>query len=377
MPLRTGPPWPVLLTIRELAAGGSERQLVEVARSLDRAQFEPHVGCLVKGWRSQALDDAGVPVMTIPVKSFRSLSIWRGMGVLHRYLRRHSIQLVHTFDWPTTSVCVPAARMARVPVVLSSQRGHRSLTPQPQRTIVRLTDRFVDGIVVNCEYMRQHLIHDERVRPSNIELCHNGVDTSLFRQRADRPEGPLVIGNVGVLREEKGIPLLIEAFQRFQKMRPDCLLRIVGDGPLRNRLESMRDALDLGRTVTLEPATADVAAKLREFDIFVLPSHSEAFSNSLMEAMATGLPVIASRVGGNPELVQDGTTGLLFPPGNACALSEALLRLAENAALRERLGQAAAASMRQQFTTEQSARRMGEIYLHRLSDQARSSIMRA
>jgi len=364
-------PWPILLLVRELGSGGSERQLTEIARAIDRTQFEPHVGCMrARGMRLEELRQAGVGVLHLPVQSLYGFSALTGARLLRRYAQEHSIRLVHTFDTPTTLWGVPAARMAGVPVVLSSQRAYRELTPPLGRRLLRITDRFVDGVVVNCQALVRHLIDDEKTDERKISLCYNGIDTTTFHPSAGARKDPvrgaeLVVGTVCVLRSEKRLDLLLDAFAKIAA--PGRKLVIVGSGPELARLERQRSRLSLNANCHFEPATSSVASWLHSIDIFVLPSRSEALSNSLMEAMACGCAVIASDAGGNPELVSDHSTGLLFPSGNADALASALEKLAKDPALRSRMGSNAAAAIQQRFTVATSAARMAEVYRQRLS----------
>src|ERR1039458_6866316 len=135
---------------RELGLGGTERQLAEIALALDRRGFEPHVGGFTGGGvRGAELRAAGVPILELGVRSLGSGSAVVGARRMGAYLARHGIRLVHAFDVPMDLFAVPVARLYRAPVVLSSQRAHRALTPGVTRRLLRLTDRMVDGIVVN------------------------------------------------------------------------------------------------------------------------------------------------------------------------------------------------------------------------------------
>lgn len=358
------PPKPVLLMVRELGSGGTERQLTQTARFLDRSRFEVHVACFLDdGFRARELRAEGIPVIRFPVRSFRSFSTVRPLLDFGAYLRRHRIALVHTFDYPANTFGVPAARLFRVPAVLSSQRGSRDLVPAGYRHILRLTDRMVDGLVVNCEDLRRHLTAEEGVRPGLIQLCYNGIDTSEFYPCPAPPrKDGLVIGVVSVLRPEKSIQTLLDAFARIRSLRPGLQLMIVGAGPQRGELEARAGKLGILPDCIWEPDTADVASRLRAIDIFVLPSISEALSNSLMEAMACGCCPAASNVGGNPELVDDGRTGLLFRAGDAPHLAAKLQVLIERETLRRSMAAAAASLIRTRFSVQASAARMAEIY---------------
>jgi glycosyltransferase involved in cell wall biosynthesis len=260
---------------------------------------------------------------------------------------------------------VPAARLFRTPRLLSSQRAYRGLARGWSRRLLRFTDRLVDGIVVNCKAIQRHLIEDEGVPAGRIHLCYNGIDTALFHPiAAERPlalaHASVVIGVVCALRPEKDLGTLLEAFAQVRK--PGVRLAIVGAGPERPRLVERARQLRIASDCHFEPATPAVADWLRAIDIFVLPSVSEALSNSLMEAMACGCCAVASRVGGNPELVAEGQTGMLFAPRNASELASKLRMLIEDESLRKQLAEAGARFLRENFSLAKAARRMAEIY---------------
>ncbi len=358
----------VLLMVRELGLGGSERQAAEIARALDRSRFEAHVGCFrPNGFRADDLLRSGIPVAEFPVRSFIRPSALAGAAAFGRYVRQHGIELVHSFDQPSNLFAVPAARAYSVPRVLASQRAHRELAPGFGRHLLRLTDQMVDAIVVNCLSVKRQLMQKEKVPESRIRLCYNGLDTAVFTyQRGPRPDvlgqACLVIGVVCALRPEKNLDVLVRAFAAVRGLRPGLKLAIVGSGPEGDRLAALAGELGVADQCHFEPATGSVAEWLRGIDIFVLPSRSEAFSNSLMEAMSCGCCAVASDTGGNPELVEHGRTGLLFEPGDPAALSECLRLVLENDALRHRLAQAGTERIHGEFSLQAAAHAMGAIY---------------
>jgi glycosyltransferase involved in cell wall biosynthesis len=351
---------------RELGLGGTERQLAEMALALDRDLFEPHVGCFTSGgFRAAELRRAGVPILELGVRSLVSRSAVEGARRMGAYLAEHDIALVHAFDVPLDLFAVPVARCYRTPVVLSSMRAHRSLTPGVTRHLLRLTDRMVDAIVINSRSVAQELTAHDGVPASLLRLAYNGLDTGVFRRQGERASlpwgqsvaGTLVIGTVCALRPEKGLDTLMDAFRRVRATHPGVKLAIVGSGPMLAELQAAGDA-----DCHFQPAERNVAPWVRAMDIFVLPSLSEALSNSLMEAMGCGCCPVASRVGGNPELVTDGETGLLFPPGDADALAERLALLLDQPDYRRRLANRAERRMQEHFTIQQAAQTMGAIY---------------
>jgi L-malate glycosyltransferase len=353
---------PILLMVRELGIGGTERQLTETARYLSRERYIPHVGCFrPEGLRRKDLDAAGVPILHLPVYSFRSPAAITAAWTLVRYIRQHRIRIVHTFDAPLNVFATPIARAAGTPLVLSSQRGHRDLAGQGMKKLLRATDRIVDAIVVNCEAMRRHLVDDENVPEQKIRLCYNGIDTNRF-QRHEVPtlDGAVVIGTVCALRPEKGLDTLVRAFSRCR--HPGAKLLIVGSGPFEPELRRLINESGIDEYCHLEPATSNVAEWLSRMDIFVLPSRSEALSNALMEAMSCGCCPVASRVGGNPELIDDGINGSLFPVDDWEGLAVQLAELIRDESLRRRFAMAATAKIHTRFTHAAAAETMQEIY---------------
>ena len=361
-------PIPVLLTVRELHHGGIERDVTKIALKIDRTRFEPHVASYqAQGMRFEELGRAGIPVLHIPVTSLKSPSAITSAIRMRRYVREKGIRVVHAYD--TSAVfTVPVARALRVPVVLSSTLGSRELLDRRSRRQMRWTDRMVHGMVVNCEAMRRHLIEDEHVPAERIELCYNGVVTTEFFPAklplaGTNSKASLVIGTVCVLRPEKALTLLQEAFSRVLHLDPSMKLVIVGSGPLLASLKENATKLGIAEANVFVPATREVATLMRSMDIFVLPSYSEAFSNSLLEAMACGCSVVGSRVGGTPELTgMNEERGLLFQSGAVADLADKLTKLITNEALRHTLAARAAKFARENLSIEIAAKRTAAIY---------------
>ncbi len=355
-------PQPVLLMTQSLDLGGSERQMTQIARSLDRTRFTPHVGCFVLGGvREAELRAAGIPIVRFPVTSFRDLSAAIGARQMRHYLRDHRISLVHSFDTPSNIFAALWARAAGMTTLLTSQRAHRELVTPTIRHLLRVTDRRAHGVVVNCEFLRRHLTEEEDVPPEHIHLCYNGVDLDEFHPQPRPPSEGWRIGTICSVRSEKGLDTLMEAFAALSRTYSSARLTIVGHGPSVASLQALAQQLGIDRRVGFEPGTSKVVNWLHEFDIFVLPSRSEAFSNSLMEAMVCGCSVVASSVGGNPELVNQDR-GLLFPAGDPLALENSLRWMIEHPAERLQLASAATAFIREKLSLTASARRMEQIY---------------
>jgi glycosyltransferase involved in cell wall biosynthesis len=225
--------------------------------------------------------------------------------------------------------------------------------------------------VVNSQSVARELVLQDGVPGSLLHLAYNGVDTSDFQPEGAAARLPWSVGKsaaepvIGVLcalRPEKGLRLLIDAFAQVRAAHPKARLLIVGSGPLLPSLEARAGSLKLGAACRFQAAVRNAAEWLRSMDIFVLPSLSEALSNSLMEAMACGCCAISSDAGGNPELVRDGETGWLFPSGDSMALAACLHRALGDIEGRRRLAANGSRFVRDNFSRESAARRMGEIY---------------
>ena len=353
---------PVLLMVRSLGIGGSERQLVETALFLPRDRFIPHVGCFrPDGIRRPDLDAANVPVLHLPLYSFKSPAIVTAAAQLMRYIRQNRIEIVHSFDAPLNAFAVPVARLAATTAVISSQRGHRDLTGPTFKRLLRMTDRITDAVVVNCQAMKKYMVEEEHVPESKLQLCYNAVDTNRYRRKAMQTPfpGQLVVGSISALRPEKGLDVLLQAFATVRDLGAKLL--IVGSGPEESKLRRLSAELGIAADCHFEPVTADVVEWLSRIDIFVLPSRSEALSNALMEAMACGCCPIATRVGGNPELVEHRRNGLLFEVDGVAELAAELRELLTNESRRREYAALSAAKM-SQFTCEMAGQTMQGIY---------------
>jgi glycosyltransferase involved in cell wall biosynthesis len=365
-------PVPILLMSYDLRVGGTERQLAEAAKHLDRERFAPHVGCIrLQGHRRAEIERAGVPTVEFSFPSFYSASVVAAARRMARYVKRHGIQLVHTFDVPANLFGVPVAKACRIPVVLSSQRAFRELTPGIYHRLLRVTDRLVDGTVVNSATLRDHLAVIDGVDPQQMMLCYNGINLEHFSPGPDRADvlahcSP-VIGSTAVLRPEKGVATLLEAFAVVAQRYSSAGLLLVGGGPEQVALEARAHKLGLADRCYFAGAVTDVAPWLRSMDFFVLPSLSEALSNSLLEAMACGCTVVASNTGGNPELIADGRSGRLFPPGDAPALARVLESLMEDGGACARMREQARAFVASNCSREASLAKLSAYYAEQLA----------
>jgi glycosyltransferase involved in cell wall biosynthesis len=248
---------------------------------------------------------------------------------------------------------------------IASQRDLGNLRSAPRQRVHDLALQFAHLVVVNSEAVRDALVRSGRIAASRLTVVRNGVDLARFRPRRGEPRSaadPVTVVTLANLRPEKGLTDLLDAAAILRRRLPACRFQVWGDGPLRGELEARALALGLDGTLELRGRTEAPEAVLRSADVFALPSHSEASSNGILEAMASGLPVVATRVGGNPLLVEDGATGLLVPARDPGALAESIARLVENPDEAARFGDAALERIRRRFSTESMIRELESVY---------------
>ncbi|MGH7279381.1 MAG: glycosyltransferase, partial [Candidatus Rokuibacteriota bacterium] len=235
----------------------------------------------------------------------------------------------------------------------------------------RLFSPLLDRFVTVSVDLRRWLACTVGIPERKLVTIVNGVDTSRFRD-GDRdagrrvlgvPEGVPVVGTVGRLDPVKDQAGLLRAFARVATQHPDAMLLVAGDGPCRAELDTLAADLGLGGRARFLGEREDVPVVLRALDLFVLPSIAEGISNTILEALATGLPVIATRVGGNPELVDDGATGALVPARNPDALARAISAYVDDSHLRRLHGKAARQQAVERFDLAGMVARYRDLYL--------------
>jgi len=274
----------------------------------------------------------------------------------------------------------PAARLAGAQVVIGSRRQAARLAAREIRSLRRFGNRFMTHTVANCEAVRRFVVTDEGLAPEKVSVVYGGVDTELFASaRADEdlfarlglmPRVP-VVASIARLSREKGLETLLDAFLEVRRRGRDCQLLLVGDGPLRNRLDERVRSLKMGDRIKFAGVREDVPAILALVDIFVLASFSEGLSNALMEASAAGRAIVATNVGGNPEIIEHGKTGILVKPADVGECADAIEKMLVRADLRERLGLSARERVRASFDVRSSVARMERLYRTLLGKQQR------
>jgi glycosyltransferase involved in cell wall biosynthesis len=355
----------VLLVGDTLNFGGTEGQFVEVACGLDRGSWDVDVACIrAEGPLRARLDAVGVRPWSCGRGSFKSPRAVGAIRALARHLRERQIQVVHSFDFYSNVMGVLAARAAKVPAIIASQRDLGNLRPWHEQRIHSAMLRLATHVLVNSEATAERLSRSRAARTGRLSIVRNGVDLGRFRPRdsASAAAAAPTVGTLANLRPEKGLLQLVEAAALVRQQVPAVRFSIWGEGQLRPALEARIQALGLTDTVHLHGSTREPEKALQQCDIFVLPSLSEACSNVLLEAMATGLPVVTTRIGGNPNLIDDGRTGLLVPAGEPRPLGDAIARLLASRDLAGRVATGARARALAEFGMKRMIEHMEALY---------------
>ena len=365
--MKSLPRVPVAVVLTSFDRGGTERQMTELIGRIDPDRFEVHAVCFRReGPWLQRVETAAASVSEFRLRSFRSPSTLTRALAFARWCRTQRIAAVHACDLYANIFALPAAALARVPLRIGSRRG--IVSPTGEEGLLRLQAlayRCAHRIIANSAAAAAAVAQDG-IPLDRISVIPNGIDLRAF-PRATHRHPRRIITTVANLRGGKGHDVLLQAAAEVLRAHPDALFQLVGDGPLRGELEHAAEELGIAQAVRFLGHRDDIVSILRQSDLFAFPSLMEAFPNALMEAMAVGLPVVATNVGGIPELVEDGRNGVLVPPGAAPAFAAAITDLLGNAARADRLAIAARSTVEDRYSFERMTREFEAAYTGELS----------
>lgn len=371
----------VFFLLDSFMIGGTETQAVELARRLDPSRYDVTIGCLRKeGPLLARLDGSRVRVEEFSLgKGIDSPSGVAGMLRIARFLRRERIQIMHAHDLWSNLVGVLAAKLARVPVTITSQRdlSHDAWYGTYRRKVLRFIQGRSSVVLTNAKAIREGLIEDG-VPAKKVCVVYNGVDIDRFRNSKSNREwlfpesaGRKLIVLVGNMNSDvKGHPVLISAAAEIVKRHPEAQFVLVGDGPRRRDYEAIVQTAGLKESFLFLGRRSDVPEILVSCDIAILPSLAEGLPNAVLEYLAAGLPVIATALGGNLEVVQDGVTGLLIPPNDSEALVRALGRLLEDPDFAATIARAGREHVQKEFSFERLVLDLDRLYSRLLAHEA-------
>jgi L-malate glycosyltransferase len=376
----------ILKVVPTLMCGGTENQFMTLSRQLDRSRFDLEFACLRRwGGFVKELAQLQIPLAEYPVTTFRSVQALAQQARLARHIARHGISIVHAYNFYGNVFAIPPARLV-APVVIASIRDRAPYLTAMQKRVQRYACQFADCVLVNADAVKDWLI-GEGYDAQNIVVIRNGVDMSRFDEP---PAGARLRDELGIaadaplvtvvsrLTRQKGLENFLEAVAALKPRYPTARFLIVGDvgadpaeWPYRGELTDLAGRLGVTDRVIFTGLRSDIPAVLGCADVAVMPSLNEALSNVLLESMAAGAPVVATRVGGTPEALHDGQTGLLVPPGDSDAIATAVARLLDDRELATRLGRAARDRIATKFSVSQMVHATEDLYMELLARKQR------
>jgi L-malate glycosyltransferase len=363
----------VLFVITSSDFGGTESFLLQLVGGLDRTRFRSTVVSMRPcGRAAEEMANLGVPVSSLTMSSEPRLRelLW-GVRQLRTRIDEEEVDVVHSLLYRANVLTAIAARLSSTrPKMVAGQRSLTAFSGGFAVQAARWTRRLCDRVVAVSEATRWAMIEQERCDAGRIVVIGNGVDCARFRPRdpaaARRALGvpleALVIGAIGRLSPKKGFHDLIAATAQLGVGARPLELVLVGEGPERDRLEALARSVGLGERARFVGHRGDVEDLYPAFDVFVLPSYEEGSPNALLEAMASGCAVVATGVGGTPEILEPGL-GRLIAPGDPAGLAAALEELLRDPTLRRRLGERARVRVEERYEIGDTIRRHEELYL--------------
>lgn len=370
------PRFKVVHILHSLAMGGAENGVVNLMNNINTDIFTPIIISLVNGGSLKGrLNLNRVTLYEMGKKEGNDCLLPFRLVRLFKKIKPH---VVHTHCWGTLVEGITAAKIAGVPVVIHGEHGTIETKPRNLK-IQRWFWKRCDIVLSISETLRQRLSDTVGISTNLIKAVPNGVDTEKFssfpieqiygfKKKFNIPEDAIVIGTVGRLVPVKDQKALIEASLIIRKkLSKKIAVVIVGDGPLRENLQNKAAELGVENIVYLPGRLENIPEVMNSFDIFVLPSLSEGISNTILEAMSCGLPIIATKVGGSVEIVKDGVYGIFTPPDNPKALANSVCRLVNDSELRKEYGNKARKTAEEKFSLQSMLNTYEQLYLDLLN----------
>jgi|WetSurMetagenome_2_1015567.scaffolds.fasta_scaffold11833_6 glycosyltransferase involved in cell wall biosynthesis len=361
----------VCIILPKLQIGGAEMHVMSLLKQIDPARFAVSLMCLSPG-NERMEEEARRHVESFVTVRFRWRRCLVSLAAMTRFLRAGRFDVVHCHLPPADTVGRIAARLAGVPVILTTEHGKFLWKPWYYLAVERMLGTITDARICVSRDIMEIRKRREGTPERKLVYIPNAVDTVRFgapsRDRATAfaelgwdAAQPLVVA-VGRLEPEKNYALLLRAIDRLRPRFPAIRCLLVGDGTCRAALAGLVESLGLARNVTLAGARADIPDLLGAADVFVLSSIKEGLPVSLLEAMAAGKGIVATAVGGIPETIRDGGNGLLVPSGDVEALAGGIARLLADEGLRTRLGRSARADVERDYDVRKIVGRIESLY---------------
>lgn len=358
--------------ITGLNTGGAEMMLYRLLKQLDKTRYSIIVVSIIPlGKIADKIKKLGIDVISMDMTSKLDVSaIFR----LVRFLKDYKPTILHSYLFHANLLGRIAGKIAGVPIIISSIRN-TIFGGQIRELALRYTDFLSDATTIICETAAKRMISRKVVPKEKLHVIYNGIDPKMYenfseddrqkmRMEFNIPDTATLLISVGRLQKQKGYPYLIQSAVELKNRGYNFVWLIAGEGELRFQLEQMVKNYGLEDTIRFLGLREDVPKLMFASDIFVLTSLWEGLPGVVLEAMAVGLPVVATDVGGTPELVEDGTNGFLIPPGNPMKMADAIEKLINmSGEARRKIGSMGKEIVKEKFTVETMARKHEGLYV--------------
>lgn len=349
----------IIHIITSLNFGGAERMLFDLGRRLKQDGLDIKVITVVGGGPLVSdFEREGIEVLVFYKKSKIGFGL---VGQIYKYLRAEKPVIVHTHLFGGDTWGRLAAILARVPIIVSTEHNTNLDEGWFKRKIKKFLSFFTNKIVAVSEAVRNYSINVDHINKNKMVVIPNGIEMERFAAIPERKySSPPIIGVVGRLEKQKGHEYLFEALNLIKTI--PWILWVVGDGSLKNRLERLAKDLSLRERIIFLGARSNIPEILSEIDIFVLPSLWEGLGLAVLEAAAAGKPIVASRVGGIPEVIEDRKTGILVEPKNIKSLADGLEQMLLGEGEARAMGRKAREVVAEKFNVEKMVRDYERLY---------------
>jgi len=371
-------PIKILFLITDCKVGGTQRALFTIAQNLDQTIFIPEIAFLFckKNFMLSSLESSNINYINFEMNSkFQIVALLR----LFTFIKRTNPTILHAFLFHANISARIFGKIASVPIIISSRRSI-NLGGKTRVLINRLTNSFDDAIIAVSENVKKKELKETHINSRKIIVLNNCVDAEKFRpptihERIDAKNffhistNSFIIGSVGRLHPDKNFTILLQVINKIQYINPNLNVIIAGTGEQLNELEKQSAKLGLSNIVKLIGVQKEISKLLWVYDIFVLTSLVEGSPNALLETMSSGLPVIATDVGGVPEIIKNNQNGILIPKQDENALVEKIIQLMNNPELRTRLGKNAREFVLENHSIDNTVKNLENIYFQLLKQK--------
>lgn len=343
----------IVHVVFSLKCGGLEKMVIDLVSELNKRGYNNSICCLDnEGELLELTTERGIDVFFMNRQNGFD---WKLIFKLAKILRKSNVDVVHTHNMGPLFYGSLAAKIANVPVIINTRHGRE------KKSLYSWVWNINNKVVVISDDAKREMHKYNHIKKSRSVVIYNGVDLNKYsfdnyksnvRKELNLDEDTYIVGTVARLSEEKDQITLINTFYDVAKVISKVRLVLIGDGPLRNKLEEYAIGLNLRDKVLFLGFRKNIPMLLSGFDVFVLSSLTEGLSLTLLEAMAAKKPIVATNVGGNPEVVVEGITGFLVPPKDTDKMSEAIITLLKNSELRKKMGEAGRKRVEDKFSLD-------------------------